>query len=33
MLRQIEMREEVGPERVRIETVAPRGRWGGHKVT
>ena len=33
LLRQIEMREEVGPERVRIETVAPRGRWGGHKVT
>ncbi len=32
-LRQIEMREEVGPERVRIETKAPRGRWGGHKVT
>ena len=27
------MREEVAPDRVRIETKAPRGRWGGHKVT
>ena len=33
LLRRIEMREEVGPERVRIETVTPRGHWGGHKVT
>ena len=34
-LAKIEMREEVGPARVRVETVAPRGSmWGGgHKVT
>jgi Putative adhesin len=35
LLQKIEMREEVGPERVRVQTVAPRGAmWGGgHKVT
>lgn len=33
MLRKLEIREEVGPQRVRVETVVPRGRWGGHKVT
>jgi hypothetical protein len=33
LLRQVEMREEVGPDRVRIETRAPKLRWGGHKAT
>ena len=33
MLGKLELREEVGPQRVRVETVVPRGRWGGHKVT
>lgn len=33
MLQKLEIREEVGPSRVRVETVVPRGRWGGHKVT
>jgi hypothetical protein len=33
LLRQIEMREEVGASGVRIETRAPKGRWGGHKVS
>lgn len=33
MLHKLEIREEVGPSRVRVETVVPRGRWGGHKVT
>ena len=33
MLEKLELREEVGPQRVRVETVVPRGRWGGHKVT
>jgi hypothetical protein len=36
LLQKIEMREEVGPERVRIQTIAPRGSlWGGagHKVS
>jgi len=32
-LARLEMREEVSPTRVRVETVAPRSRWGGHKVT
>jgi len=32
VLRQIEMREEVGASRVRIETRGPRGAWRGHKV-
>ena len=32
-LDKIEMREEVGADRVRIETVAPRVRLGNHKVT
>lgn len=32
-LDKIEMREEVGPDRVRVETIAPRVRIGGHKVT
>jgi hypothetical protein len=32
-LRQIEMREEVGTDRVRIETRPPRIRFGGHKAT
>ncbi len=32
-LARLEIREEAGPTRVRIETVVPRGRWGGHKVT
>lgn len=33
VLAKIEMREEVGPDRVRVETLAPRLRLGGHKVT
>ena len=33
LLSKIEMREEVGPERVRVETIAPRVRMGGHKIT
>ncbi len=33
VLRQIEMREEVGASGVRIETRGPRGAWRGHKVT
>lgn len=32
LLGKIEMREEASPERVRIETVAPKIRFGGHKV-
>ncbi len=32
-LGKIEMREEVGADRVRVETIAPRVRIGGHKVT
>ncbi len=32
-LGKIEMREEVGPNRVRVETIAPRVRLGSHKVT
>ncbi|MGD9904471.1 MAG: DUF4097 domain-containing protein [Vicinamibacterales bacterium] len=32
-LARLELREEVGPSRVRVETIAPRGRWGGgHRV-
>jgi hypothetical protein len=33
LLRQVEMREEVGADRVRVETRGPRIRWGGHKAT
>jgi hypothetical protein len=33
LLQKIEIREEAGPQRVRVETVVPRGRWGGHHVT
>lgn len=33
VLARIEMREEVGVDRVRVETIAPRLRLGGHKVT
>ena len=33
LLGRIEMREEVGPAIVRVETIAPRARLGGHKVT
>lgn len=33
LLGRIEMREEAGADRVRIETIAPRVRMGGHKVT
>ncbi len=33
LLNAVQMREEVGAERVRIETVAPKMRLGGHKVT
>ncbi len=33
LLKKIEMREEVAADRVRIETLAPRLRMGGHKVT
>lgn len=32
VLAKIEMREEVGAERVRVETIAPRVRLGSHKV-
>jgi DUF4097 and DUF4098 domain-containing protein YvlB len=33
LLRLVEMREEVGADRVRVETRGPRIRWGGHKAT
>jgi hypothetical protein len=32
LLQKLEIREEAGPQRVRIETIVPRGRWGGHQV-
>jgi hypothetical protein len=32
LLQKLEIREEAGPQRVRVETIVPRGRWGSHQV-